>query len=259
MRTQARCPSCGTTFKPRDKRHRYCSKRCRGRDNPVKRSRCRVCSKKFAAERGKLYCRDACRVVGEDRRSRGLPESDKAKSCRICGKPTRRRSRKGPWPTVCGGSCNRERLRGIQKRWIRENPERYAEILKRHRERKKALRKSLAALEQDVVNLDKERTSFVLDLFEVCHEAFLAGRMEGPLVAVSVREIMAIKYPRQPDVNSAVERFWERWKGRLRKLGLVKDYRPWRGEQRYSVYLDYHNVVRASDNALGVVDDEPIE
>ena len=284
---ELKCPVCHLPFVQKKVGHTYCKKLCRERANPPLRGRCPVCSKRFGEATGKHkpYCSDVCEETGCERKRGGLALGNKAKKCQHCKVLVPRRSVKGPWPSVCIG-CLPAHRRLIAARWMAANPERCRSIHRKHRAYKRTLRKSFGDVtrlkgiedfapnnakfaphekasttfdDDQLATISDQKVGFIIDLFEICHQALMSGSTSGCLAVVSRRVWVSSIYATGGVTKASTDRGWERFKAKIRKLGLSAGELVDEETTAISLLFDPEFIRHATDKALGIDDSLTLE
>lgn len=284
--TEQNCPVCRSVFTSKKAGHTYCKKLCRQRANPPKRGRCPVCAQRFGGVTGKHkpYCSLDCQRIGRARKRGGLALGDKAKNCQHCKEMVPRRAKKGPWPSVCV-DCLAGHRNALAARWIAANPDKWKNVHRKHRAYNKKLRKSFEGVtdlrgledfkpepepvyilepesefdDEKVAVIGCQQVSFIIDLFEICHQAMMSGDTKGWMVVVSLKTWADVHYERQTPSKSTRDRGWERFKVKIRKLGLSQGDTFDEETGAVSLLFDPEFIRHATDKALGIDDSSTLE
>jgi hypothetical protein len=106
--------------------------------------------------------------------------------------------------------------------------------------------------------LCQQKVSFILDLFDVCHQLFLEGSTFERFVVVRRQDWTKFSYANRPANKIASDRAWERWKKKIRKLG-VSEGEHLDDDQGVALLIDPEFVRRATDKALGIDESHSLE
>jgi hypothetical protein len=150
----------------------------------------------------------------------------------------------------------------MARRWTTNNPIRYREIIDKHRAYKRLLKASVESFvseEERVDTLAGQRKTFLLDLFEVCHQLYLEGSTLNQRILVRRDDWTRVTYANKTVGIASANRAWERWKGKIRKLGCHDGEHTEEEDRSVALLLNLNLVTRAVDKALGIDESLPLE